>query len=107
MQNRNLTFTDKLQEFLSNHATFLLWFLIYVGLNLILFAAGVGVYSTDSAIRNTWSMWAYGAGPVLSMNTVLVLLPTLLGMINAMKGIRWMNIVSHDKKKKDSFFTFF
>lgn len=93
-QARNLTFSDKLQNFLSEHATFSLWFLIYLALNLVLFAAGVGSYSTDMKYRDTWRMWAYGTGPVLSMNTVLVLLPTLFGLIQSMKSTRWMNIVS-------------
>lgn len=94
-RNRNLTFADRLQDFLSNHATFILWFLVYLALNLVLFAAGVGTYSMDTTIRHTWKMWAYGTGPALSMNTVLVLLPTLLGMIHAMRGTRWTNIVSY------------
>lgn len=93
-QTRNLTFSDKLQNFLSEHATFTLWFLVYLALNLVIFAAGVGSYSTNVKYRDTWRMWAYGTGPVLSMNTVLVLLPTLFGMIHSMRGTRWMNIVS-------------
>jgi len=90
---RNLSFSDKFQDFLSRQAIFLVWLLVYLGLNLLIFAAGVGAYSQDRSIRDTWRMWAYGTGPVLSMNTVLVLLPTLMGLVNAMKGVPWMHIV--------------
>ena len=93
VHTRNLSFSDKLQDFLSSQAIFLVWLLVYLGLNLVVFAAGVGAYSQNRSIRDTWKMWAYGTGPVLSMNTVLILLPTLMGLINAMRGVPWMHIV--------------
>ncbi len=70
-----------------------MWFFLYVALNLVLFAVGVGVYSTRDDLKDTWSMWAYGTGPVLSMNCILLLLPTLSSLINVMRNSTWMNRV--------------
>lgn len=92
--SRHISVADKLQQFLYNNTTLFIWFLLYLALNLILFTAGVGVYSSNKAIKNTWTMWAYGTGPVLSMNIVLVLLPTLMSLIHAMRSSQWMNVVS-------------
>eukprot|EP00731_Ephydatia_muelleri_P027893 Em0019g766a len=40
--------------------------------------------------RSGWERWAYGTGPVLSMSCVLVLLPTMSSLIQAMSSAQWM-----------------
>lgn len=82
---------NTVQHFLHRHMYSLIWLLLYVVLNLVLFAAGVGAHSrTDvTGLR----LWARGTGPVLSMNCVLLLLPTLSSLVHAMRNSYWMNIV--------------
>lgn len=46
-----------------------------------------------------WNMWAYGTGPVLSMNCVLILLPTLSSLVHAMRNSKWMNKVGGWERK--------
>lgn len=71
----------------------MLWILLYVVLNLLIFAIGVGVYSRREDLENSWRLWSFGTGPVLSMNCVLILLPTLSSLLHAMKNSCWMSSV--------------
>lgn len=89
----NVSVLERVRQFLYNNINLLIWFLLYLALNLILFASGVGAYSSKN-MNQSWTFWAYGTGPVLSMNSVLILLPTLVSLIHAMRGSRWMNAVS-------------
>lgn len=79
-----------LKQFLYNSVQNVVWLLLYVALNLLLFAIGVGAYSRN---KESWRLWAFGTGPVLSMNCILILLPTLVSFIHAMKNSCWMNKV--------------
>ena len=72
---------DHVQQFVLTHIPSLAWFTAYILLNLLLFV--VGLTMTE---REGWKRWAYGCGPVLSMNCVLVLLPTLSSVILNMKN---------------------
>ncbi len=81
--------SSSIKEFFVNSAGSLFWLLIYVLLNVFVFV--VGVVSTN---RLGVEKFAYGAGPVLSMNTVIVLLPTLSSVVTAMRSSVWMNKVS-------------
>ena len=82
----------KLKQFVHDQKCNFVWLLLYVALNLLLFAIGVGVYSRDEG-KEGWRLWAFGTGPVLSMNCVLILLPTLASLVHAMRGSVWMNKV--------------
>ena len=53
-----------------------------------MFGAGVALSSGNGLQRV-----AYGIGPVLSMSTVLVLLPSLSSIIIALRENEWMNKV--------------
>jgi len=72
---------DHVQQFMLTHIPSLAWFTAYILLNLLLFVVGLTVTE-----REGWNRWAYGCGPVLSMNCVLVLLPTLSSVILNMKN---------------------
>ena len=92
-RNRRSPLLDRVQNFMFSNISALVWFMLYLALNLVLFVAGVGHYSSVKDV-GSWTMWAYSTGPVLSMNTVLLLLPTLSSLIHAMRGSHWMNMVS-------------
>ena len=78
----------KVSEVVSNHLPTIVWTSAYVMLNLVLLL--VGMLTTD---KTGWGRFAYGTGPALSMNCVLVLLPMLHSMIHAMRGNLWLNKV--------------
>ncbi len=82
------TIMDKLRQFYHTQRSSIFWFMGYLLLNIFLLV--VGVLVTD---RGGWARWAYGMGPVLSMNCVLVLLPTLTSVFDAMRASKWMNLV--------------
>lgn len=86
--NRWQNGSDRLKQFVSINLSSVAWFLVYLLLNLVLLM--IGVLATD---REGWGRWAYGTGPALSMNCVLVLLPTLSSVICAMRNSVWMNKV--------------
>lgn len=92
-QNRSQQASIKIQQFFYRNMNCLMWVLLYFALNLVLFAIGVGVYSRRDDLENTWRLWAFGTGPVLSMNCVLILLPTLSSLIHAMNNSCWMGSV--------------
>ena len=77
-------------QFCFTNVPSLAWFTIYVILNLLLLL--IGILVTD---KQGWKQWAYGSGPVLSMNCVLVLLPTLSSLLQNMKNSRLMSTVNH------------
>ena len=79
---------DRVKQGVMVHWTSLVWFLAYLLLNILLLM--VGVLATN---RDGWEKWAYGTGPVLSMNCVLVLLPTLSSVVHCMRNSTWMNKV--------------
>lgn len=88
--SRGQKFTERIKMFFTNNVSSLAWFGVYVLLNV--FLAIVGVLTAG---REGWERFAYGTGPVLSMNCVLVLLPSLKSLIHAMRGSYWMNKVRH------------
>lgn len=92
-QRHSVPLGARLQEFLHRNMYTLIWIMLYVALNLLLFAVGVGVYSRREDFEGSWRLWAFGTGPVLSMNCVLILLPTLSSFIHAMRNSCWMNKV--------------
>lgn len=73
--------------FLSQSVT-ICWGLVYVIVNILLVI--MGVLSTP---KTAWSKWAYGTGPVLSFNCVLILLPMLKSLIHNMRGSLFFNKV--------------
>ncbi len=75
-------------ELFLGSASTLVWLAVYLLLNAFVFGVGIALSSGDGVRRI-----AYGVGPVLSMSTVLVLLPTLLSVITALRGSEWMNKV--------------
>ena len=79
----------KIVEFFASRIVSLSWLALYLILNVVLFVAGV--FSTE---KSGWKQWAYGTGPVLSMNCVLVLLPVLHSFIHLMRASSWLNMVS-------------
>ena len=93
-QTHRTRLLPRMKEFLHKNMSCLGWFLFYVVVNLVLFAAGVGVYSEREDLSDSWRLWAFGTGPVLSMNCVLILLPTLSSLLHAMSNSRWMSSVS-------------
>ena len=90
---RRSPLASRLQEFLHRNMYTFIWIMLYIALNLLLFAVGVGVYSRRDDLDGTWSLWAFGTGPVLSMNCVFILLPTLSSLVHAMRNSCWMNKV--------------
>lgn len=78
----------KIVEFFTSRLTSLSWFGLFLILNIVLFVAGV--FSNE---RSGWNQWAYGTGPALSMNCVLVLLPTLHSFVHLMRANSWLNKV--------------
>ena len=66
----------------------LIWACVYVVLNVALLV--VTVAATD---RMGWERWSFGTGPVLSLNCVLVLLPTLKSLVHNMRSSSWMEKV--------------
>ena len=40
-----------------------------------------------------WERWSFGTGPVLSLNCVLVLMPTLKSLVHNMRSSAWMEKV--------------
>ena len=89
--SRSQRATLKIKDFFTNNAPCAIWFALYFVLNVIMLAIGVG--AADLAGRRGWNLVAFGAGPVLSMNCVLVLLPTLSSLIHAMRNSTMMNKV--------------
>ena len=81
-------FCMKVSDVMSNYLPTIVWTSAYVMLNLVLLL--IGLLTTD---KSGWGRVAYGAGPPLSMNCVLVLLPVLHSMIHAMRGNLWLNKV--------------
>ena len=79
------------KNFFSRNFSCIIWTLLYFVLNVLLF--GIGVGAAASVERSGWKLLAYGGGPVLSMNCVLVLLPTLSSLIHAMRSSTAMNKV--------------
>ena len=65
-----------------------LWTAVYLMLNVGLFVVGV-----TTTKKSGWRRWGYGMGPVLSMNCVLVLLPTLKSLVHNMRSSSWMSRV--------------
>lgn len=90
---RRSPLATRLREFLYRNMYAILWIMLYVALNLFIFAVGVGAYSRKEGLGGTWRLWAFGTGPVLSMNCVLILLPTLSSLIHAMRNSCWINKV--------------
>ena len=82
------SFTDRVKHTFKYNLSFMVWILVYLLLNVVLFVGGF--FSTN---RQGWQRWAYGCGPVLSLNLVLVVLPVLTSLINAMRNSKWMNKV--------------
>lgn len=89
--SRSQRITHKIKDFFINNISCVIWFALYFVLNVIMLAIGVG--AADLAGRRGWNLVAFGAGPVLSMNCVLVLLPTLSSLIHAMRSSTIMNKV--------------
>ena len=80
--------SSKISCFLTTHTSSVVWLSLYVILNIILLLAGV-----LSTSKQGWSKWSYGTGPVLSMNSVIILLPMMRGLINIMRGSIFLNKV--------------
>eukprot|EP00731_Ephydatia_muelleri_P027882 Em0019g755a len=76
---------SQVKNFFHLNASFLLWFGVYLAANAALVMGGM-----LSNGRSGWERWAYGTGPVLSMSCVLVLLPTMSSLIQAMSSAQWM-----------------
>ena len=91
-QNRLQLIQENIEQFFYGNAFSLLWILLYICLNLLIFSIGVAVYHNDK-YESTWALFAFGCGPVLSMNCVLILLPTLSSLIHAMRNSIWMTKV--------------
>ena len=91
-QGGNLTrmqrHAKRTKEFFSKNMAALLCFSVYVLLNV--FLAVVGVLATS---HEGWQRFAYGTGPVLSMNCILILFPSLTSFIYAMRNSYWLNKV--------------
>ena len=95
VQGGNLTRSQRaaqsIKDFFINKFSSMIWFLLYFLLNVVMLSIGIGAaYSTG---RKGWNLLAFGAGPVLSMNCVLVLLPVLSSLIHAMRNSSMMNKV--------------
>lgn len=89
--NRSQRVAVGIKNFFNRNFSCMIWALLYIALNVIMFGIGVGAAAgTD---RSGWKLLAFGAGPVLSMNCVLVLLPTLSSLIHAMRSSTVMNKV--------------
>ena len=88
MSNRRERLVDATKHFIYTQLSSISWFLVYLALNILLML--IGVLATDN---EGWKQWAYGTGPVLSMNCILVLLPTLGSLIQAMRNSKLMNSV--------------
>lgn len=84
-------FTTRVADIFSNHLPAITWTGVYVVLNFMMLLIGMLTASDQTG----WARAAFGTGPVLSMNCVLVLLPVLYSMINAMRGNMWLNKVQH------------
>lgn len=82
----------KIKDFFVKSASCIVWVLLYVLLNAVVFSIGIGAAARGGS--GGWNLLAFGAGPVLSMNCVLVLLPTLNSLIHAMRNSSFMNRVS-------------
>lgn len=80
---------SRLSFFLLSNLSTLAWVSVYFLLSVVLVL--VGVFTTE---KGGWGKWAYGTGPVLSFNCVVVVLPLLRSLIHAMKGSSWLNKVS-------------
>ena len=76
---------SRIKNFFHLNASLLLWFAVYLVANAALVTGGV-----LSNEKLGWGRWAYGTGPVLSMSCVLVLLPTMTSLIQAMSSAQWM-----------------
>ena len=98
--SRSQRATHKIKDFFVNNTSSTIWFALYFALNVIILAVGVG--AADLAGRRGWNLVAFGAGPVLSMNCVLVLLPTLSSLIHAMRCSTVMNKVCQDIRVGDN-----
>lgn len=90
--SRSQRIAQRMKDFFVNNASCIVWFLLYILLNVVMF--GIGIGAAVCAGRSGWNLLAFGAGPVLSMNCVLVLLPTLSSLIHAMRNSSMMNRVS-------------
>lgn len=84
--------TQSIKNFFAKNTCCMIWVLLYILLNVVMFCIGIG--AAVNAGRSGWNLLAFGAGPVLSMNCVLVLLPTLSSLIHAMRNSSMMNKVN-------------
>ena len=75
-------------NFLSSHITSIGWGVTYLFVNILLML--IGVLSTSN---NGWGQWAYGTGPALSFNLVLVIVPMMKSLVQNMRGSPWLNKV--------------
>jgi len=78
-----------MKEFFAKSASSIAWILLYMFLNVFALVVGVLLDNNHGLAR-----FAHGAGPVLSMNCVFVLLPTLSSVIVALRSSIWMNKVT-------------
>lgn len=89
---RNITAPKKcgssLANFISSRAVAISWGLVYLIASILLML--IGVISTPN---NGWGQWAYGTGPVLSFNCVLVIIPMMRSLIHNMRGSTFLNKV--------------
>lgn len=72
---------SKIASFFSTFGAAMFWFAMYFVLNVVLVLAGVLANDREGVAK-----WAYGLGPVLSLNCVLLLLPTLTGFKHILNG---------------------
>ena len=88
---------QKVTNFFFKNSSCMIWVVLYFVLNMIMLTIGIG--AADRAGKRGWNLVAFGAGPALSMNSVLVLLPTLSSLIHAMRSSTMMNKVHYQFKE--------
>jgi len=66
----------------------LLWFVVYIILNVIVYFIAALTSDSDSSKR-----WADGSNPVLCLNLFLMILPTMRSVLDALHSHTWLNKV--------------
>ena len=91
MQNNKsiqMHWTETLRHVFIQNCQLLVWFLIYIILNITVF---VGASLTSDS--DGWKRWADGSNPVLCLNLFLMIVPTMRSILDTLHSHTWLNKV--------------
>jgi len=80
--------TETLRHVFIQKCQLLVWFLVYITLNVIVYVGASFTSDSDS-----WKRWADGSNPVLCLNLFLMIVPTMRSVLDTFHSHTWLNKV--------------